>query len=98
MSLRFGKISFLYAFNVFLSHQVLLYILDGSAFDDKRTPATDLVALLNELELYSKRLIRKPSLVFINKSDVEGECSFVQFLKECVRVLVYCLTLLSMAT
>jgi len=51
---------------------VLLYVLDGSAFDVTRTPAQDLKALLNELELYSKKLVKKPSLVFINKTDVEG--------------------------
>lgn len=53
--------------------QVLLYVLDGSSFDSTRTPAEDLRALLNELELYSKKLVKKPSLVFINKTDVEGE-------------------------
>jgi GTPase involved in cell partitioning and DNA repair len=52
--------------------QVLLYVLDGSAFDSTRTPAEDLKALLNELELYSKKLVKKPSLVFINKTDVKG--------------------------
>jgi GTPase involved in cell partitioning and DNA repair len=51
---------------------VLLYVLDGSAFDASRTPAQDLKALLNELELYSKKLMKKPSLVFINKTDVKG--------------------------
>mgnify|MGYP005994372701 CR=1 FL=1 len=47
-------------------------MLDGSAFDASRTPVADLKALLNELELYSKKLMKKPSLVFINKTDVKG--------------------------
>jgi GTPase involved in cell partitioning and DNA repair len=50
--------------------------LDGSAFDASRTPAADLKALLNELELYSKKLMKKPSLVFINKTDVKGTLGF----------------------
>ena len=56
----------------FLKHiertKVLLYVVDGAAVDG-REPRADLLSLQKELGLYDERLLRKPALVFVNKSD-----------------------------
>lgn len=56
----------------FLKHiertKVLLYVVDGAAMDG-REPRADLLSLQKELGLYDESLLRKPALVFVNKSD-----------------------------
>ena len=58
----------------FLQHaertKALLYVIDGSLYDDDRTPLKDYKVLRRELELYKDGiLLNKPSLIALNKSD-----------------------------
>ena len=49
---------------------MLLFVVDGSGFDGNE-PANTLKSLLKELRLYDKSLLKKPGLVFANKSDIK---------------------------
>ena len=58
----------------FLQHaertKVLLFVLDGTIADEGRTPLKDYKVLYNELEKYKDGLLlKKPSLIAVNKSD-----------------------------
>lgn len=59
----------------FLKHvertKVLLYVVDAAG-NDGREPSSDLTSLVRELKLYNEILLSKPSLVFLNKSDIRG--------------------------
>lgn len=59
----------------FLKHvertKVLLYVVDAAG-NDGREPSSDLTSLVRELKLYNETLLSKPSLVFLNKSDIRG--------------------------
>lgn len=58
----------------FLRHiertKVLAYVIDISP--GNKDPVGDLQALQNELYLYNKDLVRKPSIVIANKMDIPG--------------------------
>lgn len=48
----------------------MLYVIDGSVAEDDRTPLKDYKVLYNELKLYKGGLLlKKPSLIALNKSD-----------------------------
>lgn len=58
----------------FLQHaertKMLLYVLDGTIADGKRTPLKDFQVLFNELKMYKGGfLLKKPALIAVNKSD-----------------------------
>lgn len=55
---------------------MLLFVVDGSGFDGNE-PATTLKNLLAELRMYDKKLLKKPGLVFANKSDIK--CSLYAY-------------------
>jgi GTPase involved in cell partitioning and DNA repair len=48
-----------------------VYVIDGSGNDD-RFPGEDLKSLVMELKNYDKALIKRPSVIFLNKVDVAG--------------------------
>lgn len=48
-----------------------MYVIDGSGSDD-RFPGEDLKSLVMELKNYDKTLIKRPSVIFLNKVDIEG--------------------------
>lgn len=86
----------------FLRHiertKVILYVIDGVG-SEGRSPAKDLMSLMNELEQYDKEIInpdhkikklsQKPSLVFCNKIDlrVKGKKSNIHALEQIVNDL-----------
>lgn len=51
--------------------QIIVYVVDGSGYEDRR-PSSDLTVLINELRHHDRKLMGKPSVVFLNKMDVEG--------------------------
>ena len=58
----------------FLQHaertKVLLYVIDGSVAENDRKPLKDYKVLFNELKMYKGGLLlKKPSLIALNKSD-----------------------------
>jgi hypothetical protein len=55
-----------------------LYVIDGAGTDE-RHPNDDFKSLMKELKLYDPELLKKPAVMFINKSDIIGNCliSFV---------------------
>lgn len=59
----------------FLKHiertSVLLYVIDISGFEC-RDPLEDFATLQNELKNYSPELLKRPTLVALNKIDIEG--------------------------
>ena len=66
----------------FLRHIVrtkaLLFVVDGAA-TESRLPHMDFRSLVKELGLYDPELLRKPALVFANKTDLS--CSSIHFEK-----------------
>ena len=54
---------------------MLLFVIDGAG-TESRSPAEDLHCLINELSEYDYSLLKKPLLVFSNKSDVKGNLLF----------------------
>jgi hypothetical protein len=60
---------------ILLLHQILLYVVDGAGGDSGGSggnePASDLRSLWKELKLYDERLLQKPAMLFVNKSDLE---------------------------
>jgi len=56
--------------------QLLLYVIDCSSSAALegvgRGPSEDLRCLFNELTLYDPALLAKPSIVFANKTDLDG--------------------------
>jgi GTPase involved in cell partitioning and DNA repair len=48
-----------------------VYVVDGSGYDERR-PSSDLTVLIKELRHHDRLLMGKPSVVFLNKMDVEG--------------------------
>ena len=63
---------FLFLFSFFL--QLLLYVIDSAGGDNGGSggnePAADLRALWKELKLYDEDLLKKPAMIFANKSDL----------------------------
>jgi GTP-binding protein len=51
--------------------KVLLYVIDAAG-TESRQPHEDLKCLRRELELYDPELLEKPSVVFLNKTDIKG--------------------------
>jgi GTPase involved in cell partitioning and DNA repair len=49
-------------------------VVDGSGSDD-RLPGEDLKSLVMELKSYDRTLIRRPAVVFLNKTDLKGPSS-----------------------
>ena len=72
---------------IYIHIQILLYVLDGSQqsyLPKKSSSATSsenrapdlpgtLKLLYNGIKLYDEKLLKKPSVLFINKSDVKGK-------------------------
>ena len=62
----------------FLKHiqrtKMLLFVIDGAGGDGHSTPSEspvhELKCLIKELQLYDETLLQKPSLVFLNKTDL----------------------------
>jgi GTP-binding protein len=69
----------------FLRHiernEVLIYMLDASGIDN-RTPLEDYKVLKQELQEYNPELLKKPSLVALNKCDTEESVELIKEFKE----------------
>lgn len=69
----------------FLKHiertKVLIHLVDASA-SDGRDPCSDFVNLNNELEQYSKELIKKPQVIALNKMDCPQSKSALRIFKK----------------
>lgn len=74
----------------FLRHiertKILVYVIDGSG-SDERLPGNDLKSLLTELKEYDNELIKKPSIVFLNKVDIEEKEKLHENLKRATQRL-----------
>jgi GTP-binding protein len=62
----------------FLKHieraKILLFILDGSLNpNDERCPLKDLQSLQNEIKLFNPDMADKPSVIALNKMDIDTE-------------------------
>mmetsp|Transcript_418 Transcript_418/g.790 ORF Transcript_418/g.790 Transcript_418/m.790 type:complete len:428 (+) Transcript_418:94-1377(+) len=72
----------------FLRHiertKILLYVIDGAS-SEGRDPADDLKALVSELRQYDRKLMGKPSLIFLNKMDIEGNEELHEKFKKAAR-------------
>ena len=68
----FHILIFLFLFLFLL--QLLLYVIDSAGGDNGGSggnePAADLRALWKELKLYDEDLLKKPAMIFANKSDL----------------------------
>lgn len=65
----------------FLRHiertRLLIFILDASGIDG-RTPLDDYHVLLKEIEAYNPEMLKRPSLVVLNKADTEESLSHIE--------------------
>ena len=52
-------------------------VIDGAGTDD-REPVSDIRALLKELRLYDDNMLKKPIIMFANKSDLPGRFEIVK--------------------
>ena len=64
----------LFLFLLLFFLQLLLYVIDSAGGDNGGSggnePAADLRALWKELKLYDEDLLKKPAMIFANKSDL----------------------------
>lgn len=69
----------------FLRHiertKLLLYVLDASGIDG-RDPWSDYEVLLNEIKQYNPELLKRPSLVVLNKVDTEESAEHIKNFKQ----------------
>lgn len=85
----------------FLKHvertTALLYVIDVSGFEG-RDPWEDYCTLQEELRAYDERLLSKPCLIALNKTDIEGAAENIEkFLEKCPipRSDVFCISALN---
>ena len=48
-----------------------MYVIDGAGTDE-RHPNDDLKSLVKELKMYDPEILKKPAVIFVNKSDIIG--------------------------
>lgn len=69
----------------FLRHiertKVLIHVLDGSGIE-MRDPIQDFYKINNELKAYSKKLMEKPQIIFVNKMDIPQAQENVERIKK----------------
>ena len=69
----------------FLRHiercKVLLFLLDASCIDG-RDPASDFIALREELQAYNEEILNRPTIVLLNKTDTDDANDHVAYFKE----------------
>lgn len=74
----------------FLRHiertKLLIYVLDASGIDG-RNPTDDYKVLIAELKAYNPELLKRPSIVVLNKIDTEESQDHIKhFLKHCGKI------------